>query len=101
MADNNINDKPLVMHDSQGFNWHLLIVEWYGHKALEYGVKYNLTLVSPTIFIDKYSCLSFILRTLLKNHLFLINVIFLVVLKKYILSSVLHVPFKNDAALPF
>ena len=57
------------------FNCHLLIVEFYGHKAVEYGVKYNLILVSQTIFIHKYSCPSCILRTLLKNHLFLTNVI--------------------------
>ena len=43
----------------------------YGHKAVEYGVKYNLILVSQTIFIDKYSCPS----CMLKNHLFLTKVI--------------------------
>ena len=44
-------------------------------QAVEYGVKHNLILVSPTIFTDKYSCPSCILRTLLKNHRFLTNVI--------------------------
>ena len=36
MADNNVDNEPLVMHDSQGhfFNCHLLIVECYGHKAV-------------------------------------------------------------------
>ena len=57
------------------FNCHLLIVECYGHKAVVHGVKRNLILVSQTIFIDKYSCPSCILRTLLKNHIFLTNVI--------------------------
>ena len=56
-------------------NCQLLIVECYGHKAVEYGVKYNLILVSQTIFIEIYSCPSCILGTLLKNHLFLNNVI--------------------------
>ena len=50
-------------------------MESYGHKAVEYGVKHNLILVSQTIFIDKYFCPSCILRTLLKNHLFLTNMI--------------------------
>ena len=58
-------------------NCHLLIMECYGHKAVEYGVKYNLILVSQSIFIDKYSCPSCILRTLLESHLFLTNVIVL------------------------
>ena len=57
------------------FSCHLLIVECYGHKAVEYGVKYNLVLVSQTIFIGKYSCPSCILMTLLKNHLFLTNMV--------------------------
>ena len=57
------------------FDCHLLIVECYGNKVVEYGVKYNLILVSQTIFIDKHSCPSCVLRTLLKNHLFLTNVI--------------------------
>ena len=51
------------------------MVECYGHKTVEYGEKCNLMLVSQTIFIDKYSCPSCILGTLLKNHLFLTNVI--------------------------
>ena len=57
------------------FNCHLLIGEYYGHKAVEYGVKYNLILVSNTIFIGKYSCSPFILRTWLKKHILLTNVI--------------------------
>ena len=62
-------------------------------QAVEYGVKYNSILVSQTIIIDKYSCPSSILKTLLDNHFFLTNVIVLVALKTYILSSVLHVSF--------
>ena len=73
MADKTVYNESLVI-----LNCHLLLVECYGHKAVEYGVKYNLILVSQTIFIDKYSCPSCILRTLLKNHLFLTNVIVLV-----------------------
>ena len=77
MADDIVNNEPLVMHDSHGafLNCHLLIGECYGHKAVEYGVKYNVILVSQTIFIDKYSCSPCILRTLLKNHIPLTNVI--------------------------
>ena len=43
-------------------------------QAVEYGIKYNLILVPQAICIDKYSCPSCILRTLLKNHLILTNV---------------------------
>ena len=70
MADIIVNNESSVI-----LNCHMLIVECYGHKDVEYGVKYNLILVSQTIFIDKYSCPSCILRTLLKNHPFLTNVI--------------------------
>ena len=69
---------PLIGHawiPGSFLNRHLLIVECYGHKAVEHGVKCNLILVSQTIFIDKYSCPSCILGTLLKNHIFLTNVI--------------------------
>ena len=45
MADKNVKNESLVI-----LNCHLLIVECYGHKAVEYGVKYNLILVSQTIF---------------------------------------------------
>ena len=74
-------------------NCHLLIVECYGHKALEYGIEYNLILVSQTIFIDKYFCSSCIPMTLLKNHVFLTNVIVFSSFETYVLSSVIHVPF--------
>ena len=70
MADKNVDNESLVI-----LNCHLLIVESYGHKAVEYRVTYNLLLVSQTIFIDKYSCPSCILRTLLTNHLILTNLI--------------------------
>ena len=47
----------------------------YGNKAVEYGEKYCMLLESQTTFIVKYSCPSIILWTLLKNHIFLTNVI--------------------------
>ena len=51
------------------------MVECYGHMPVEYGVKYCMILESQTTYIVKYSCPSCILRTLLKNHIFLINAI--------------------------
>ena len=70
MAKNNVDDEPLVINDSQGhfLKCQLLIVECYGHKAVEYGEKDCRILESQTTFTVKYSC---ILRTSLKNHIFL------------------------------
>ena len=53
MANNNVTNEPLVscMTPRVIFNCHLLIVECDGHKAVEYGVKYNLILFPQTIFI--------------------------------------------------
>ena len=95
MADKKVNNESLV-----SLNCHLLIVECYGLKAVEYGVKYNLILVSQTIFIDILAHLVFwglCYRTISFSLMWL----FLVALKTYILSSVLHVTFMNGAALHF
>ena len=53
MANNNVDYEPLVIHDSQGhtLKYHPLIVEFYGHKAVEYGEKYSVILVSQTILL--------------------------------------------------
>ena len=57
------------------FKYQLQIVECCGHKAVAYGEKYCKILESQTTFIVKYSCPSCILLILLKNHIFLTNVI--------------------------
>ena len=94
VGDSNLSNEPLVIRNSQGhFFFKLSSADSGMLQAVEYGVKHNLILVSQTIFTDKYSCPSCILRTLLKNHRFLTNVIVLVALKIYILSSVLQVSF--------
>ena len=57
MANNNVDNEPLVNHESHGhfLNVSQRYIEWCGHKAVEYSEKYCLILVSQTIFIHKYS----------------------------------------------
>ena len=63
-----------------------------------------LILVSQTIFVDKCSCPSCILRTLLKNHLFLTNVIVFGSFKNIYLEQCSPRPileWHNTTFLPF
>ena len=72
-------------------------MERFGHTAVEYGDKYCLILVSQTTFSDKYSCASYILKTTSFSLMWL----FVLALKRYILSRVLNVLFYNGAAPSF
>ena len=57
MANINVNNQPLVIHDPQGhfqrqiMEYQLQIVECYGHKAVEYGEKYCFILVSQIFLL--------------------------------------------------